>query len=100
MTKSLDLSVPIRVLPDFKERVWGVTNLKNWFSTAPEGMIGEAWFTAAENRTATGIPLGFLLCENPQVLGNAGDSLRPGLCPLLVKFLFTTSRLSVQVHPG
>jgi mannose-6-phosphate isomerase len=100
MSKPSNLSLPIRMLPDFKERIWGVTNLKHWFAAAPEGTIGEAWFTAAENETTAGAPLETLLRDNPQVLGNAADSLHPGLCPLLVKFLFTTSRLSVQVHPG
>lgn len=99
MPKTLDLSSPFRILPGFKERVWGVPDLKEWFATAPEGMIGEAWFTAGENETAAGARLGDLLLENPEILGNAGISSHPGLCPLLVKFLFTTDRLSVQVHP-
>ena len=87
MPKTLDLSSPFRILPGFKERVWGVPDLKEWFATAPEGMIGEAWFTAGENETAAGAKLGDLLLENPEILGNAGISSHPGLCPLLVKFL-------------
>jgi mannose-6-phosphate isomerase len=33
------------------------------------------------------------------LLGTGCDHKHPELCPLLVKFLFTSSRLSVQVHP-
>lgn len=33
------------------------------------------------------------------MLGTAADPAHPGICPLLVKLLFTTERLSVQVHP-
>jgi mannose-6-phosphate isomerase len=32
-------------------------------------------------------------------LGNAALPNYPGVCPLLIKLLFTSSRLSVQVHP-
>jgi mannose-6-phosphate isomerase len=99
MTKSLDLSSLFRVLPDFKERIWGKPDLKAWFSDAPHKTIGEAWFTAQESKTAEGTRLQDLLLAAPQILGNAGDPAHPGLCPLLVKLLFTTSRLSVQVHP-
>jgi mannose-6-phosphate isomerase len=62
-----------RLAPAFYERVWGVDNLSPWFPEAapPEGKrFGEAWFT---NET----PL-----------------------PILVKFLFTSANLSVQVHPA
>lgn len=99
MAKTLDLSSPFRLLPGFKERIWGAPNLKRWFDTAPDATVGEAWFTAEENRTADGSTLGDLLRDNPQILGNAGDPSHPSLCPLLVKFLFTADRLSVQVHP-
>jgi mannose-6-phosphate isomerase len=57
-----------RITPEFRERVWGRTNLEPWFSN-PGGNIGEVWFE------------------------NGGE------LPLLVKFLFTSAKLSVQVHP-
>ncbi len=43
--------------------------------------------------------MGELLREQPELLGTAADVNHPGVCPLLVKLLFTTERLSVQVHP-
>jgi mannose-6-phosphate isomerase len=57
------------------------------------------WFTFEENATSLGISLGELLRKHPEVLGSAADPRHPGVCPLLLKLLFTTERLSVQVHP-
>jgi mannose-6-phosphate isomerase len=65
-------SQPVRLTPAFHERVWGVSDLAPWFPAAGNGggrKLGEAWFTA-----------------------------QPPL-PILVKFLFTSANLSVQVHP-
>jgi mannose-6-phosphate isomerase len=59
-----------RLRPDFKEKIWGTTRLEPWFPNPP-AKIGEVWFTHPE-----------------------GAAL-----PLLVKFLFTSEKLSVQVHP-
>jgi mannose-6-phosphate isomerase len=56
--------------PRFQERVWGSRSLEPWFTHVP---------------AATG-PIGEVWFETPEV-------------PLLVKFLFTTENLSVQVHP-
>jgi mannose-6-phosphate isomerase len=63
-------SVPQRLNPSFVERVWGRTSLAPLFpDTDPAKKFGEVWFSAGA---------GF---------------------PLLVKFLYTAERLSVQVHP-
>jgi len=52
------------------EKVWGSSNTEPWYRN-PEGQnIGEVWFEASDS------------------------------APLLVKFLFTSDNLSVQVHPG
>ena len=91
---------PFRLIPDFKERIWGVSDLGNLFPDVPAGSIGEAWFTAPHNRTSVGPSLGDLLRDQPQLLGSGCNPLFWGLCPLLVKLLFTRSRLSVQVHPN
>jgi mannose-6-phosphate isomerase len=67
--------MPLRKLePEFHERVWGSTQLEPWFPdpaspVGPAKAIGEVWH------------------EVPTDL------------PLLVKFLFTTKPLSIQVHP-
>lgn len=61
---------PFRLTPSFREKVWGVADLAPWFPR-PAVRIGEVWF------------------------------LRPdgGPQPILVKFIFTSALLSVQVHP-
>jgi mannose-6-phosphate isomerase len=61
---------PTRVVPSFREKVWGSTRLSPWFEDT-EKKIGEVWF-----------------------------DLNSTEFPILTKFIFTTERLSVQVHPG
>jgi len=61
---------PTRIQPSFREKVWGSTRLSPWFEDSDK-KIGEVWF----------------------------DLESPGF-PILTKFIFTTERLSVQVHPG
>ena len=97
--KALNWSSPFQVLPTFKERVWGTSELNKWFPEAPVGTIGEAWFTAADNPVCDGTALVGVLRQHPEILGTGASSDFPGVCPLLVKLLFTTAKLSVQVHP-
>jgi mannose-6-phosphate isomerase len=73
---------PIRTLPSLHEKVWGSTALEPWFASCGK-TIGEIWLTGDDNRTCAG--------------GTVGELL--GRSPLLVKFIFTSERLSVQVHP-
>ena len=76
---------PVRLLPSFREKIWGATALEPWFR--PTGaLIGEVWFTADDNRTEDGRTLSELV---------DGEHF-----PILVKFIFTTARLSLQVHPN
>ena len=102
---ALALDSPIRLLPLFRERVWGRESLQPYFpgqnrsGDPPKQRIGEVWFTFRENETSVGLSLGELIKNEPAILGSAADPAHPGICPLLVKLLFTTERLSVQVHP-
>jgi mannose-6-phosphate isomerase len=58
-----------KLIPDVLDKVWGSPATEPWMAN-PEGRkIGEIWFSA------------------------------PEAMPVLVKFLFTSDRLSVQVHP-
>jgi len=61
--------------------------------------IGEVWFTFKDNLTKSGATLSDVISAHPEVLGNTFDPAHPNQCPLLAKLLFTTERLSVQVHP-
>ena len=60
-----------RLTPRFVPKVWGSTHLEPWYPDSTE-KIGEVWF---------------------ERLPGVSD------LPLLIKFLFTTEPLSVQVHP-
>ncbi|HSW50205.1 MAG TPA: class I mannose-6-phosphate isomerase [Bryobacteraceae bacterium] len=62
---------PVQLSASLVEKVWGVERLEPWLRS-PGGRIGEAWYSLPQ-----GPPL-----------------------PILVKLLFTSDRLSVQVHPG
>jgi mannose-6-phosphate isomerase len=66
--------MPLRKLePAFHERIWGTTKLDPWFP---------------DSRAKAGpFPIGEVWFETPEV-------------PLLVKFIFASDKLSVQVHPG
>ena len=61
---------PRLVTPWFREMPWGAIGLEPWFPRQ-EARIGEVWFRGDDE------PL-----------------------PILVKFIFTTDWLSMQVHPG
>ncbi len=84
--------VPLRLLPSFREKVWGSTVLEPWFRSTG-AKIGEVWFTYNENQADTGEKLADLL--RPEFLGFDTRSF-----PILTKFIYTSERLSVQVHPA
>ena len=95
---------PFRIEPTFSPRIWGARSLAPLFpeqTQLPEP-IGEAWLTDVRCRIANGPFAGKTLGEAwgqmpPQWRGsrlaNTSDF------PLLVKFLFPTDKLSIQVHP-
>lgn len=64
--------VPLKLEPKAVEKPWGRQDLPVLFSNPERRKIGEIWFEET-----------------------GGDAL-----PLLVKYLFTSERLSIQVHPN
>ena len=94
------LKQPFELLPIFRERVWGRRDLPPYFATSPvKEPIGEVWYTFSENDTSLGKKLQEILQADATLLGDAARAGHPDVCPLLVKFLLTSERLSVQVHP-
>jgi mannose-6-phosphate isomerase len=85
---------PISLRPKFVERVWGATALDPWYPPV-DRRIGEVWLSSDDIETSEGAPLGELT-SRPEIMGTA---VAGGRFPILVKFLFTTEKLSVQVHP-
>src|SRR5271165_5752820 len=93
---------PLLLIPIFDERPWGVCDLRPIYTRVVKEPIGESWLTWEDNRVANGPLAG-------QTLGELSKQYRRDLVgtaawhedrfPLLVKFLFTSAKLSVQVHP-
>lgn len=94
---------PVRLLPTLSERPWGRTDLQPWLALPPGSPpIGEAWLTARDASTSLDETLGALIARDHDAwLGRSIGQPHPEapVCPLLLKLLFTSERLSVQVHP-
>jgi mannose-6-phosphate isomerase len=96
--------VPFRIEPTFSPRIWGARDLAPLFpdKTGLQEPIGEAWLTDVHCRIANGPFAGKTLGEAWPEIPTAwrGDRCK-GLkdFPLLVKFIFPTDKLSIQVHP-
>jgi mannose-6-phosphate isomerase len=95
---------PFRLAPWFSPRPWGRRDLRPWYgaeafagTTEP---VGEAWLTGPASVVETGPGAGKTLAA---VTAEAGEALlgKEGGTefPLLVKLLFPSDKLSVQVHP-
>jgi mannose-6-phosphate isomerase len=95
---------PFRIEPTFSPRIWGARSLAPLFpeKTNLTEPIGEAWLTDVNCRVATGPFAGKTLGEAWREMPAEWRGSRfaePGDFPLLVKFIFPTDKLSIQVHP-
>ena len=93
---------PFLLIPIFDERPWGVRDLRPVYPKIVKDPIGESWLTWGDSRIANGPFGGSTLGElakkyHRQLVGSA--AIYEDRFPLLVKFLFTAEKLSVQVHP-
>jgi mannose-6-phosphate isomerase len=96
--------VPFRIEPTFSPRLWGARSLAPIFpeKTNLAEPIGEAWLTDVNCRVATGPFAGKTLAEAWREMPPGWRGFRfieHGDFPLLVKFIFPTDKLSIQVHP-
>jgi mannose-6-phosphate isomerase len=95
---------PFHIEPVFSERLWGSRSLAPLFPEMHDldPRIGEAWLTGVDCRIANGPFTG-------QTLGKAWKEMTiewrgarfeaEADFPLLLKFIFPTDKLSIQVHP-
>ncbi len=93
---------PLLLIPSFDERPWGVRDLRPVYTKVVKEPIGESWLTWGQNVIANGPFSGRTLGEIArQYRRELVGSVAPyeDRFPLLVKFLFTADKLSVQVHP-
>jgi mannose-6-phosphate isomerase len=93
-----------RIDPFFSPRPWGTRSLAPLFpaKTNLAEPIGEAWLTALDSVVANGPYAGKSLGESWRAMPVEWRGTRSGNYtefPLLVKFLFPTEKLSIQVHP-
>lgn len=90
---------PIRLQPDYHERVWGGNRLK------PGGNpVGEAWVIHGGNTVTGGEFAGSTLADltaqhGSDLLGTTALNRFGPDFPLLIKLIDTTDWLSIQVHP-
>jgi mannose-6-phosphate isomerase len=94
---------PLRVIPEFHQRIWGTRDLSPLYSEIPgEEPIGEVWLTGDACKIANGPLAGCALGDlarrfGRELVGNTAPL--PDRFPLLIKFLFPCEKMSVQVHP-
>ena len=93
---------PFRIEPRFVARVWGFGDLRPWFDHVADGdPIGEVWLTGdaclVGSGPHAGKSLGALFAKTPAAL--LGRSAPVSDSPLLIKVIFASEKLSVQVHP-
>jgi mannose-6-phosphate isomerase len=95
---------PTRIEPIFSPRIWGSRSLAPLYpdKTNLAEPLGEAWLTGLDCRIASGPfagkTLGSAWHEMPG--GWRGKNLVSTMTfPILVKFIFPTEKLSIQVHP-
>jgi mannose-6-phosphate isomerase len=97
---------PTRIDPVFKERIWGARSLAPIYpqKTNLTEPIGEAWLTGPDSLISSGAFRGPLKDAWQKMPADwRGAELVSPIdyydFPLLVKFLFPTDQLSIQVHP-
>ncbi len=95
---------PARLEPVFSPRPWGARSLAPFFpeKSGLAEPLGEAWLTGSEcvfaNGPFAGTKLGQAWRQMPREWAGARAANQAEF-PLLVKFIFSEEKLSVQVHP-
>lgn len=97
---------PLFLMPNFKEKIWGGTNLHRMFGyNLPSDQTGECWAISGHNNGPSiiasgpfkGVKLSDLWDTNPQLFGVSNK--KHAQFPLLTKIIDANKDLSVQVHP-
>ena len=95
---------PFRIEPIFSPRIWGARSLAPLFreKTNLTEPLGEAWLTGVDCKVVSGPfagkSLGVAWAEMAAEWRGTNLTSTKDF-PLLVKFIFPTERLSIQVHP-
>lgn len=102
-----DLS-PVKLLPAFKDYLWGGTKLKSVYNKKSNlDILAESWELSAhkdgQSIIADGKYQGLKLTEYINTLGNdilGKKAKKFDYFPILIKFIDAKNNLSVQVHPN
>ncbi|MCR8642515.1 class I mannose-6-phosphate isomerase [Paenibacillus sp. N1-5-1-14] len=95
---------PVKFAPLSHKRIWGGSQLKEWFGETTEEKIGEYWVLSGHPSSTSVVINGELggksLVELTETYPEAylGNSQQKRF-PLLIKFLEASDDLSVQIHP-
>lgn len=95
---------PFRIEPVFSERLWGARSLAPLFPEMHDlkSPIGEAWLTGLDCHVVNGQFAGRTLGQawKEMSIPWRGSRFEGDVdFPLLLKFIFPTDKLSIQVHP-
>jgi len=103
------LLYPYKMLPVYKDYIWGGRNLSKLGKAVPQGKIAESWELSAIPGSESKIANGPLKGQNisdvikkygEQAIGRKVAANAPNTAlPILLKFIDANDRLSVQVHP-
>jgi mannose-6-phosphate isomerase len=95
---------PFRIEPIFSPRLWGSRSLAPLFpdKTNLQEPLGEAWLSGVDCKVASGLFAEKALLDAWREMPPdwRGSRLTAGeQFPILMKFIFPTDKLSIQVHP-
>lgn len=100
------LVYPLTFEPIFKDYIWGGNKLHRFIKKLPEGRIAESWEASCHPKGTSIISNGPLKNESLLSVINSlgskivGTYLENRAYPLLIKFIDSKEKLSVQVHPS
>lgn len=95
---------PYKMMPVYKDYLWGGDNLRRLGKPAPEVRIAESWelsvIAGNESKIANGQLKGQTLSKVIKKYGKKvlGERFGTGL-PVMLKFIDANDKLSIQVHP-
>ncbi len=94
-----------RLEPFFSPRIWGQRSLAPWYPDKVnlKEPLGEAWLTAFDSRVSNGPFVSKTLREMWHAMPAEWRGMRHASVaefPVLIKFIFPSDKLSIQVHPG
>ncbi len=99
---------PIKLIPVYKDYIWGGRSLERLGRNLPEGIVAESWEVSAHpdgvsiiaNGEFAGLSLPELLAKfGKRITGTKLPERYIRQFPLLIKLIDANQQLSVQVHP-